>query len=103
MLALIGGSGFTGNDVIEEAEEIEMTTPWGAPSAPLVFGRLGGTPIVFLRRHGARHEFAPHKVPYRANLWALKKAGVSGVIAVGTVGRGARHGAGPHCGARSAP
>lgn len=86
MLALIGGSGFTGNDVIEEAEEIEMTTPWGAPSAPLVFGRLGGTPIVFLRRHGARHEFAPHKVPYRANLWALKKAGVSGVIAVGTVG-----------------
>ena len=50
MLALIGGSGFTGNDVIEDCEEIEITTPWGAPSAPLVFGRLGGRSIVFLRR-----------------------------------------------------
>lgn len=86
MLALIGGSGFTGNDVIEDCEEIEITTPWGAPSAPLVFGRLGGRSIVFLRRHGVKHEFAPHRVPYRANIWALQKAGVEGVIAVGTVG-----------------
>lgn len=86
MLALIGGSGFTCNDVIEDCEEIEITTPWGAPSAPLVFGRLGGRSIVFLRRHGVKHEFAPHRVPYRANIWALQKAGVEGVIAVGTVG-----------------
>ena len=92
MLALIGGSGFTGNDVIEDCEEIEITTPWGAPSAPLVFGRLGGRSIVFLRRHGVKHEFAPHRVPYRANIWALQKAGVEG----------AGHGARPHCGPRSA-
>lgn len=86
MYALIGGSGFTSNDVVTDREEIEMTTPYGAPSAPLVFGRLGGTPIVFLRRHGVNHQFAPHRVPSRANLWALKQAGVEGVIAVATVG-----------------
>lgn len=86
MLALIGGSGFTSDDVIENREEVVLTTPWGAPSAPLIFGTLGGEPVVFLRRHGVRHEFAPHRVPSRANLWALRKAGVEGVIAVGTVG-----------------
>lgn len=86
MYALIGGSGFTSNDVVTDREEIEMTTPYGAPSAPLVFGRLGGTPIVFLRRHGVNHQFAPHRVPSRANLWALKQAGVKGIIAVATVG-----------------
>lgn len=86
MLALIGGSGFTNDDVVTDREEVEMTTPYGAPSAPLVFGRLGGKPIVFLRRHGRSHEFAPHNVPSRANLWALKHAGVEGVVAAGTVG-----------------
>ncbi|MFR6360197.1 MAG: hypothetical protein ACLUNV_11755 [Sutterella wadsworthensis] len=65
---------------------MRLQRPWGAPSAPLVFGRLGGRSIVFLRRHGVKHEFAPHRVPYRANIWALQKAGVEGVIAVGTVG-----------------
>ena len=63
-----------------------MTTPYGAPSAPIVFGTLGGVEIAFLRRHGVRHEYAPHRVPYRANLWALSKLKLSGVIAVGTVG-----------------
>lgn len=86
MYALIGGSGFEGNDVIRVTEEVEMTTPYGAPSAPIVFGTLGGVEIAFLRRHGVRHEYAPHRVPYRANLWALSKLKVSGVIAVGTVG-----------------
>ena len=86
MYALIGGSGFEGNDVIRVTEEVEMTTPYGAPSAPIVFGTLGGVEIAFLRRHGVRHEYAPHRVPYRANLWALSKLKLSGVIAVGTVG-----------------
>lgn len=86
MLALIGGSGFTNDDVIENRREIVMETPWGQPSAPLIEGTLKGTPILFLRRHGVKHEFAPHCVPSRANLWALKELGVSGVIAVGTVG-----------------
>ena len=86
MLALIGGSGFTNDDVIENRREIVVDTPWGKPSAPLIEGTLKGTPILFLRRHGVKHEFAPHHVPSRANLWALKDMGVSGVIAVGTVG-----------------
>ena len=60
MFALIGGSGFTDNNVIEEAEEVSVSTPYGTLSAPLIFGKLGGTPIVFLRRHGVKHEYAPH-------------------------------------------
>lgn len=86
MLALIGGSGFTNDDVITDREEIVMTTPYGAPSAPLVLGSLGGERIIFLRRHGRRHEFAPHRLPSRANIWALRQAGAEGIIAVGTVG-----------------
>lgn len=86
MFALIGGSGFTSDDVIEDREEVTLETPYGRPSAPLIFGTLRGTPVIFLRRHGVRHEFAPHAVPSRANIWALRKAGAEGIFAVGTVG-----------------
>lgn len=86
MFALIGGSGFTSDDVITDREEVVVTTPYGETSAPIVLGNLGGERIVFLRRHGRSHEYAPHRVPSRANLWALQKCGVEGVIAVGTVG-----------------
>ena len=86
MLALIGGTGFDRPGIIHDPEEVEIETPFGRPSAPLIFGRLGSRLVVFLRRHGVHHEFAPHRVPYRANLWALKKAGVEGVIGVATVG-----------------
>ncbi|MDO5531399.1 S-methyl-5'-thioinosine phosphorylase [Sutterella sp.] len=86
MLALIGGTGFENDGIITDCDEVLVETPWGAPSAPLVFGCLGGEEVIFLRRHGARHEWAPHRIPYRANLWALKKAGATGVIGVGTVG-----------------
>ena len=86
MYALIGGTGFTDPSIFEVDEEITMETPYGAPSAPLQFGRLRGVECVLLRRHGAAHQFAPHRVPYRANLWALQAAHVDGVIAVATVG-----------------
>lgn len=86
MLALIGGTGFDRPGIIEDPEEIDMETPYGRPSAPLIFGRLGSRPIVFLRRHGVHHEYAPHRVPYRANIWALQRAGVEGIIGVATVG-----------------
>ncbi len=86
MHALIGGTGFEEDGILTDCEEVTMETPWGAPSAPLVFGRLGGRRVVFLRRHGVRHEHAPHVIPYRANLWALKHAGAKGVIAVATTG-----------------
>lgn len=94
MYALIGGSGFTSDDVITDREEVAVTTPYGDTSAPIVFGLLGGKRVAFLRRHGRKHEYAPHRVPSRANLWALKKCGVEGVIAVGTVG-GIAHELGP--------
>ena len=86
MLALIGGTGFEEEGIITDAEEVEVETPWGKPAAPLVFGKLGGVPLVFLRRHGAKHEFAPHVIPYRAGIWALRAAGAKGILAVGTVG-----------------
>ena len=54
MLALIGGTGFDRPGIIEDPEEIDMETPYGRPSAPLIFGRLGSRPIVFLRRHGVQ-------------------------------------------------
>lgn len=86
MYALIGGTGFTDPTIFEVDEEVEMDTPYGAPSALLQFGRLRGVECVLLRRHGANHQFAPHRVPYRANLWVLHTAKVEGVIAVATVG-----------------
>ena len=63
-----------------------ITTPYGAPSGPLTFGNIGDHDVVFLARHGHRHTIPPHKVNYRANLWALKEAGATQVIAVAAVG-----------------
>lgn len=86
MLALIGGSGFDGSLRFTGRREESVGTPYGPCSSPLVFGSLEGVPCIFLYRHGLHHQFAPHRVPARANLWALKKAGAEGVIAVATVG-----------------
>ncbi len=85
-LGLIGGSGFADAGLIAEPQALEIETPFGPTSAPLVSGTLEGRPVVFLLRHGERHQYAPHRVPNRANLWALQRAGVSGVLAVATVG-----------------
>ena len=63
-----------------------MRTPYGEPSGALTFGRLGGTEIVFLARHGYGHTLAPHEINYRANIWALKELHVEGIISVATVG-----------------
>lgn len=90
MFALIGGSGFAGPGVMTDVEYVDVETPYGAPSAPIAIGRLGGVKTAFLLRHGEGHRFAPHRVPYRANLWALNRLGVEGVVAVATVGGVAR-------------
>lgn len=86
LLAIIGGTGLTQLEGLVIEEERHCETPWGAPSAPLQFGRLGETPVVFLARHGNPHRIPPHQVNYRANLWALQDAGVRRVIAVNAVG-----------------
>lgn len=95
-LAIIGGSGLTRLQGLEITRHEEVQTPYGDASAPLVHGLIGGKELVFLPRHGAAHTIPPHKVNYRANLWALKHIGVEQVVAVAAVG-GIRHDMGPGC------
>src|SRR5579884_2013576 len=78
-VGVIGGSGFY--ELLADAEELDLRTPYGPPSAPLTVGEIGGVAVAFLPRHGRRHQLAPHQIPYRANLWALAAAGVSRVLA----------------------
>jgi 5'-deoxy-5'-methylthioadenosine phosphorylase len=86
LVAIIGGSGLTNLKNLEITRREVLRTPFGEPSAPLVFGHLGGQQAVFLARHGHGHTIPPHEVNYRANIWALKEAGASQVIAVNAVG-----------------
>ena len=83
-IGVFGGSGFYA--FLEDAEELKVSTPYGEPSAPVVVGEIGGRRVAFLPRHGRRHEYPPHRVPYRANLWALKELGVSRVVAPAAAG-----------------
>ena len=86
LIAIIGGTGLTELQNLEITHKKMVDTPYGVPSGPLVFGKMCDRDVVFLARHGYRHTIPPHKVNYRANLWALKEAGVSRVFAVAAVG-----------------
>ena len=83
-IGVIGGSGFY--EFFGSADEVSVATPFGPPSDPLVVGDVGGRRVAFLPRHGRDHRFAPHKIPYRANLWALRSVGVRQVLAPSAVG-----------------
>ncbi|MGV8965010.1 MAG: S-methyl-5'-thioadenosine phosphorylase [Cellulomonas sp.] len=83
-LAVIGGSGFY--SFLDDVELHEVDTPYGAPSAPVAVGSVGGRSVAFLPRHGAYHEFPPHAINYRANLWALRSLGVRRILAPCAVG-----------------
>jgi 5'-deoxy-5'-methylthioadenosine phosphorylase len=85
-VAIIGGSGMTKLKNLRITRREVIRTPYGEPSAPMVFGQLGGQEAVFLPRHGAGHTIPPHEVNYRANIWAIKQTGVDKVIAVNAVG-----------------
>lgn len=85
-LAIIGGTGLTSLRGLEITHREVTRTPYGEPSGPLLFGNLYGTRIVFLPRHGSGHTIPPHKINYRANMWALKESGVTRIIAVNAVG-----------------
>ncbi|MDP9296735.1 MAG: S-methyl-5'-thioadenosine phosphorylase [Actinomycetota bacterium] len=78
LIGIFGGSGFY--SFLSDVEEVEAETPYGSPSAPLTIGDVGGVPVVFLPRHGRRHEYPPHRIPYRANLWAMKELGVERIL-----------------------
>lgn len=77
-VGIFGGSGFY--SFLEEVEEVEIETPFGAPSAPIAIGHIEGTGVAFLPRHGQGHALPPHMINYRANLWALKEMGVERIV-----------------------
>jgi 5'-methylthioadenosine phosphorylase len=83
-IGVIGGSGFY--SLLDEPSEKVVETPYGRPSDALTFGTLAGRDVVFVPRHGRDHRFAPHVVPYRANLWALRAAGARQVVSLSAVG-----------------
>jgi len=85
-LAIIGGTGLARFDGLENVRTEFIATPYGEPSALLRHARVGDKEVVFLPRHGDPHRIPPHRVNYRANIWALHNTGVSGVIAVNAVG-----------------
>lgn len=86
MIAIIGGSGLTQLASLKVVRREVVRTPYGEPSGALTYGKLQDCPIVFLARHGYGHTILPHLVNYRANIWALKEVGVSGIISVASVG-----------------
>jgi 5'-methylthioadenosine phosphorylase len=77
-IGIFGGSGFY--SFLDNVDEVEIDTPYGAPSAPVTIGEVGGRRVAFLPRHGRRHELPPAQIPYRANLWALRELGVRRII-----------------------
>jgi 5'-methylthioadenosine phosphorylase len=83
-IGVIGGSGLY--SFLDDHETVELETPFGPPSAPLVIGHVAGRSVAFLPRHGLDHRFPPHRVNYRANLWALRSVGVRQVLAPCAVG-----------------
>ncbi len=83
-IGVIGGSGFY--EFFDAADEVSVKTPFGMPSDPIVTGEVAGRMVAFLPRHGRDHRFPPHRIPYRANLWALRSLGVRQVIAPSAVG-----------------
>lgn len=83
-IGVIGGTGLY--DFLERAEEVKLDTPYGQPSDPLVVGQVGGRSVAFLPRHGRDHRYPPHRIPYRANMWALRSIGVRQVLAPSAVG-----------------
>ncbi|MCP3868140.1 MAG: S-methyl-5'-thioinosine phosphorylase [Gammaproteobacteria bacterium] len=85
-LAIIGGSGLTRIEGFEAQRHETVNTPFGDASAPLMHGLLDGRQVLFLPRHGVEHHIPPHKVNYRANVWALRKAGAKRIIGVAAVG-----------------
>lgn len=86
VLGVIGGSGIYDLPGLEDRHEERLGTPWGEPSDALMRGRIGSTEIVFLSRHGRGHRIPPDSINYRANIDALKRAGVTDIISLSACG-----------------
>jgi 5'-methylthioadenosine phosphorylase len=83
-IGVIGGSGFY--SLLDDAEEIDVATPYGPPSDKITLGRIGERSVAFVPRHGRGHVHPPHRIPYRANLWALRSLGARQILAPSAVG-----------------
>jgi 5'-methylthioadenosine phosphorylase len=86
VLGIIGGTGIYQLDGLEVAGEHDIDTPFGSPSAPILQGKVDDREVFFLPRHGRQHQLLPSEVNYRANIWALKKLGVTQIIGLSAVG-----------------
>lgn len=84
--AIIGGTGLASLHGLEIVRQEQPMTPYGVTSAPLLYGRFRDKELVFLARHGTQHRIPPHRINYRANMWALRDSGVNHVIAIAAVG-----------------
>lgn len=85
-IGVIGGTGVYDPELLENAQKIKLATPFGAPSDEITIGKLAGRNVAFINRHGPGHTIPPHLVNSRANIWALKKVGVTRILAPGAVG-----------------
>ena len=86
VLGVIGGSGLYALEGLSDARPVAIETPWGAPSAPIIEARLAGVELRFLARHGEGHRIPPSSINYRANIAALKIAGVTDIISLSACG-----------------
>ncbi len=86
VVGVIGGSGLYALEGLEEVREVALSTPFGDPSDAFITGRLGGVSMVFLPRHGRGHRIPPSSINFRANIWGLKRLGVSRILSVSAVG-----------------
>ena len=85
-MAIIGGSGLYAMHGLRNAKELQIDTPFGKTSAPIVTGTLEGTQVAFLARHGIGHHITPSEVPYQANIYALKSLGVQRIVSISACG-----------------
>ena len=85
-IGIIGGSGLEDPQILQNITRQEVDTPYGKPSAPLTIGTIHNTAVVIISRHGLQHEFSPTEVNYRANVYALKAAGVTHILATTACG-----------------
>jgi len=85
-IGIIGGTGVYDPEIIEDAREVKVYTPYGAPSSFITLGKYKGRAIAFIPRHGAGHQIPPHKINYRANIWAMKELGVKRIVASSACG-----------------
>jgi 5'-methylthioadenosine phosphorylase len=85
-IGIFGGTGIYDSEMLENAQEITMNTPFGKPSDSITVGIFKGRKIAFLPRHGKKHTIPPHLINYKANIWAFKELGITRIIAPSAVG-----------------